>query len=175
MANISRTERVSNPGSGLIHAIIEDPEMIAEEEAIVDEVDDWAHRVLQQATRETLEHLEGFGPGINPPPVTDPDGAMRPAHPGGWSDITNSLVHSYDSEVVKREDGWEGAIVNTDPDARYLEGKDGLYVVSGVELPGGPLHEAVEEALKQVHAGKSVDTGKLADELLGNVTPASEG
>lgn len=72
------------------------------------------------------------------PPARAGEGE-RQAHPGGWADVRGTLANSYDFQVEETEFGARLILLNTAEYAVYLELRDGYYVLSGVDEPGGPL------------------------------------
>lgn len=80
-------------------------------------------------------------------------GAPRPAHPGGWADITGDLARAYAYKVEVATDGATLTLSNSMSYAAALEAKDGYFVLSGVADPGGPVEQEIRRLI-----------GKLAPE-----------
>lgn len=79
------------------------------------------------------------------PPVRSGEGP-RPAHPGGWADVTSQLANSYGYEVNATAEATELVLFNTAEYAVHLENRDGYWVLSGVTDPGGPVVAAITTA-----------------------------
>jgi hypothetical protein len=81
------------------------------------------------------------------------EGGARPAHPGGWGDITHDLMAKYDYKVTRTPEGISLAIFNTSDHAVYVEAMDGFYVVRGVMDEDGPVIAALRRIISQVAPG----------------------
>jgi hypothetical protein len=77
----------------------------------------------------------------------------RPAHPGGWADISTLLVNSYSGKVTEVPNGARLTLANTAEYAVYLEARDGFFVLSGVLEPGGEFERAMIEIIRAVAPG----------------------
>lgn len=140
-----------------VDELFDNPETSEMEQELEEMMDAWSNQVLTEAVDHTLDYLFSFVGGTNPPPASDPDGLERPMHPGGWSDIKTEMVNSYFGKVEPdAAGGWRGEVGNDDPDAPYLEGMKGYYVVTGINLPDGPLGEAVEQFARQINPGNKI-------------------
>lgn len=80
----------------------------------------------------------------------------RPAHPGGWADVTENLMQSYYTVLERIDGGWKFTVGNKSGHARYVEGRDGMFVVTGILNPGGPVDKAIRLAFKRLGMGAGV-------------------
>lgn len=70
----------------------------------------------------------------------------RPAHPGGWADITEELKNSYVATVTRLGPAdYVLSLDNTAPHAKFVEAKDGFFVVEGVFTPGGYVEHSIRK------------------------------
>lgn len=127
---------------------------------------------------EVIAYLRSHTSETRPP--SRPGYPERRAHPGGWADITSTLALSYRFEVRVggRRVAWSkkqaagsslGALAvdrAPEPDepaseveivfingaeyAAALEAKEGYWVLSGIEQPGGPIEKAIRKAVAVV-------------------------
>lgn len=74
----------------------------------------------------------------------------RPAHPGGWADVTNELAKGYRYKVELVGSDWRLWITNITGHAVYVEAMDGYFVVSGALADGGPVDRALRLAIKRL-------------------------
>jgi len=75
----------------------------------------------------------------------------REKHPGGWGDKTFKLRDSFFYEVQHERPGlWLLIIGNTAPHAHLVEAVDGIFVVRGVAEPGGPVDQALRQAVSEI-------------------------
>ena len=93
-----------------------------------------------------------------------PPGRPRPGpfHPGGWRDITNILVSSYQPpSVTKVNGGWRLTFANTAEYAIYLELRDGFFVLSGIMDQGGIVQQTLTEVIANIAPEWTADFGRL--------------
>lgn len=74
----------------------------------------------------------------------------RRTHPGGWADRTFKLATSFGYEVKRTGSGWILTILNDAPHAHLIEAINGMYVVRGVADPGGPVQQALIQAVGEI-------------------------
>lgn len=98
--------------------------------------------IIERVGERTVEYLRSYTHELRP--------GRRPAHPGGWADITGRLAASYGFEVRRAGPRWELAILNTAPYAPRLEARDAFFVVRGVGEKGGPVDRALRKAIREV-------------------------
>lgn len=68
----------------------------------------------------------------------------RPAHPGGWADITGDLRLKYEVSVTKDgEADYTLTLQNTSDHAAFVEARHGFWVVTGVFDPGGRVDSII--------------------------------
>ena len=98
-----------------------------------------ANLALQTIGIETVAYLRSLTTKLQPPAKKGE--GPRPAHPGGWADISTTLVNSYGYEVY----GTSLLLYNTAEYAVWLEDRHGYYVISGVIGAGGagPIIDAL--------------------------------
>jgi hypothetical protein len=77
-------------------------------------------------------------------------GNPRPAHPGGWADVTGALAAGYQYTVEITTDGAELILANPVEYAAALEARDGYFVLSGVADPGGPVEQEIRRLVAQL-------------------------
>ena len=81
-------------------------------------------------------------------------GAPRPAHPGGWADVTGLLANGYSYEVRLETAGggrYVAVIIilaNPVEYASTLEEREGFFVLRGVTDPGGHLETELGNAIR---------------------------
>lgn len=73
----------------------------------------------------------------------------RRVHPGGWADRTHNLERSFFYEVHREPDGWVLIVGNTARHAHLVEAR-GMFVVRGIEEAGGPIHQALVRAVREI-------------------------
>ncbi|HSB55149.1 MAG TPA: hypothetical protein VLD58_12365 [Gemmatimonadales bacterium] len=85
------------------------------------------------------------------PPARKPNGEWtgpRRAHPGHWADITGILVNSYYAvATIIRPGQVDLEMGNTASYAQKLEDKDNYWVLEGVAAKGGPVEQALAQAV----------------------------
>ena len=101
--------------------------------------------MLDEIGRTTVEYLRSIT-GEQAPPIY-PGGSFRYAHPGHWADRSGLLAASYRYEVNRA--AFRLAIINDDPGGYgvYLERRVGFWVLTGVTDPGGPVEQALLQAM----------------------------
>ncbi len=105
--------------------------------------------VLFETTgEEVVGHLKSYTSARRPP--IRPGGPSRPAHPGGWADVSKELMEGYGYRVTVRRGGAQLEIFNTAGHAVHLEARDGYFVVTGVMDEGGPVWQALRRRLREV-------------------------
>lgn len=107
--------------------------------------DDRAFRLLDAAGARTVAFLRSLTAGVSR------DG--RRLHPGGWADRTGETADSFSYRIERRGPGWRLVIENDSRAAVELEEMDGIFVVSGVADPGGPVEQAMRAAVDEVAPG----------------------
>lgn len=85
----------------------------------------------------------------------------RPAHPGGWADVSLDLKAKYYTEVTWEQNGWRLTIGNRSEHAVYVEARDGYFVVHGVLEPNGPVARAIRKAIKELGVQWKFTSGGL--------------
>jgi hypothetical protein len=123
----------------------------------VQETDKRIELILQIVGANTVAYLRSLTT-VRRPPVRKGEGE-RWAHPGGWADISSNLANAYAFEVRQSGAGWELVLSNHMEYAAYLEAKDGYFVLSGVTEPGGPVEQAIRDAVAEVAPGWVVRYG----------------
>lgn len=83
-------------------------------------------------------------------PASPEQKAPRPAHPGGWADISKDLMRHYGYNVEKVDGSWELSIINDSDHAAYVEAMNGFFVVTGVLKTGGPVEKALRQAIQRI-------------------------
>lgn len=104
---------------------------------------DAAQMLLEMAAVECVAYLRSFTSKMQPPVRRSE--LPRPAHPGGWADVTGDLARGYGYTVDKDAlaDSVSVTLWNREDYAAALEAKDGYYVLTGITDPGGPMDKAV--------------------------------
>lgn len=108
--------------------------------------EDIAYRILQMVGDATIAYLRSYTSEMRPP-ARSGDTKERPAHPGHWADDTGALAGAYRYEVQRRGGEVRLVLLNDMEYAIYLEVRDGFFVLSGVTDPGGPVENALRQAL----------------------------
>lgn len=156
---------------------------------------DTVHAVLEFVRKDVLYFLKSYTDVQRPPryqrkfvlkeglyrvkvPNSDRTG-WRPAHPGGWADISGDLKKRYYTDLQLVNGAWRLAVGNRSEHAAYVEAMDGFFVVSGVLEPGGPVARSIRRALtalgvswRIVPGGRSMADSTGSEASLG-VTPQS--
>jgi hypothetical protein len=105
--------------------------------------DDMIRLVLEQVGKETVAYLKGLT-----------------KEERGWASITGHLAASYQAPVVtKIKDGWRLTLANTAYYAVFLEARDGMFVLSGVTDPGGPVEKALIDVCQKIAPDWTVVAG----------------
>lgn len=99
--------------------------------------------VLEMVGIQTIAYLRSLTDEMQPP-IYKAEGE-RPAHPGGWADISGDLARGYGWEVYGTPSGAVLRLYNMMDYAAALEAKEGYFVLSGVTDPGGPVEQALRE------------------------------
>lgn len=165
---------------------------------------DWQNIILSQVGKDVVRYLRSYTSRKNPPRYPrrkytyvdsvrtkltkkqqkelQPD---RPAHPGGWSDVTgpmekDSLAASYYWRVGAVPGGIKLTIGNSSTHAAYVEAKDGYFVVTGIFAPNGPVMKAIRKYMKQYAPGTQVlnqlryrDVGDQSESIVDTITTKS--
>jgi hypothetical protein len=105
-------------------------------------------QLLEVIGQRTVAYLRSFTGNLRPPILQG--GPMRPAHPGGWADVTGELARSYAYRVVDGPTGASLELTNDSGHAIYLETHEGFFVLSGVTQPGGPVEQAILRVVKEL-------------------------
>jgi hypothetical protein len=131
--------------------------------------------ILTLIKSDVINYLRGYTNLLKPPreyeakymitkegvrvkkPVTHE--GWRPMHPGGWADVTFDLMKQYYTQLDEIPGGWKLTIGNRSEHARYVEGRDGMFVVTGVMAPNGPVDRAIRLAFKRLAKGATVING----------------
>ncbi len=114
--------------------------------------------ILDKIGIETIAFLRSHTSETRPP-ARKPGGKMtgtRPAHPGGWADVTGDLARAYSYDVSTNSDGVVLTLRNTMEYAIYLEARDGYFVLSGVTEAGGPVVRALRDVVHEIAPGWEV-------------------
>lgn len=72
-------------------------------------------------------------------------GAPRQAHPGHWADRTSILAASYYWKVEGVPNGARLTLGNSASYAKWLEDRNGYWVLSGAIARGGPVDNIIAE------------------------------
>lgn len=104
-----------------------------------------AERILEYAGTKTIEILRSFIAETQPP-VRKGD-PPRPARFGHWADISGQLAASYSHKVERTFDGARLTIMNGAEYAAALEAKEGYFVLGAVTDKGGPVEDAIRQAV----------------------------
>ena len=109
--------------------------------------DDWelVEEILERVGTRTVELLQSY--------TGEKKRDGRRMHPGGWADKTFNLMRGYRYEVMEQGSDWVLVIGNTARHAHLIEMRDGLFVVAGVTDPGGPVEEALQQAIRELAPG----------------------
>lgn len=104
--------------------------------------------VLHRVGERTIEILRSF--------TGEKNDRGRRMHPGKWADRTGNLSRSYAYEVSRSGTTWRLTLLNTAPHAHLVEGLGGFFVVRGVADPGGPVSQALRQAVRELAPGWEV-------------------
>lgn len=130
--------------------------------------------LLEMVGTEVISHLRSLTSEMRPPARipgtarTTKRGKKKPArktgprraHPGHWADITGALANAYTHEVVQDPAGGYALVLRNGMEyAAALDARDGYFVLRGVTDRGGPVHIALERALKIAAPGWTVQYG----------------
>lgn len=102
-------------------------------------------QVLEYIGLQTVAYLRSLTSATRPP--IRAGAAPRPAHPGGWADVSSDLAASYAYTIEPMAGGWALVLTNGMAYAAALEARDGFWVLSGVADPGGPVEVALRKAV----------------------------
>lgn len=125
-------------------------------------ITDQVHAVLEFVRKDELYFLKSYTDVEKPPryqkrwtlqndlvrvqvPSSDRTG-WRPAHPGGWADVSDDLRKKYYTRLDFVNNGWRLTIGNNSEHAVYVEAMDGYFVVHGVLEPNGPVARSIKKA-----------------------------
>jgi hypothetical protein len=129
--------------------------------------------VAQQTGQEVIDYLRSLTDVMRPP--ASRGGPARPAHPGGWADITSLLANGYTWRVEKIPGGWRLVLANTTEYAAHLEAHDAYFVLSGVTDPDGPVYAALRQVAAAVAPEWRVDVREQGVKRMMLVGPARSG
>jgi hypothetical protein len=73
---------------------------------------------------------------------------FRPAHPGGWADVSYDLMRQYYTQLTWEDGGWKLVVGNRSEHAIYVEAMDGFFVVHGILQKNGPVARSIRRAIK---------------------------
>lgn len=108
-----------------------------------------AKKVLESVGIETVSYLRSLTDEMRPPAKRGE--GERQAHPGHWADVTGQLALSYAWDVQGLPGyGARLTLSNSAEYAVYLEARDGFFVLSGVTDPGGPVEQALRQAIAAI-------------------------
>lgn len=101
----------------------------------------------------------------------------RPAHPGGWADVDETMKNAYGGSLAWVEGSWELTIENRDPDAVFVEAMDGYFVIQGIMEPRGPVARSIRRAIRVLGLDKTWKvqgaTGILPQQVGYSISPKS--
>lgn len=163
----------------LFETQLDDPDMQDFMSGIEQTIDGWVVEILNLVMLDVVTYLKSYTSKKNPPRYKrkyninaaqfgvarvkltaktrgsiNPD---RPAHPGGWSDVEGDLRDKYYGRVEVSPNGGHRLVIgNRSEHAAYVEAMDGLFVVTGVFQPGGPVMRALNKYLKKHAPGVKV-------------------
>jgi len=98
--------------------------------------------LLERVGERTVELLQSYTGG------TKKDG--RRIHPGAWADRTGNLADHYGYQVDHDTGVWRLVIYNSAKHAHLLEALDGYFVVRGIMDKGGPVWDALTQAVREL-------------------------
>jgi len=85
----------------------------------------------------------------------------RPAHPGGWADITHELMNSYKIDIETTGSGdFTITVRNESEHAKFVEAMAGFWVVNGIFDPGSKAMRMLEQIFNYFNTGNLAGTGK---------------
>lgn len=149
----------------LFEATVDNPDVVEMIASIEANSTDTIRAVLEFVRKDVLYFLKSYTNVERPPtgyqrkftldkesrrikvPKSDRTG-WRPAHPGGWADISEDLKKKYFTDVQFVEGAWRLTIGNKSDHAVFVEARDGFFVVHGVLEPGGPVARSILRAIK---------------------------
>lgn len=198
MAKIGRgTPRVMR----LFEAQTDNPDLQEMIKSMELQTTDEIRAVLEFVRKDVLYFLKGYTNIERPPryqrkftydqnlrriqvPKSDRSG-WRPAHPGGWADVSEDLKKKYKTNLEFTENSWKLTISNDSDHAAYVEAMDGFFVVHGVLEPNGPVAKSIRRALTALGVkwvlragdfgmGEGVATSLHATPRSGKAGPPSE-
>lgn len=160
MASVGRG---SPRGMRLFQASTESPDLTDMMKTIEGTSTDRIRDILEFVRKDVLYYLKSYTDVSRPPRYqrkfildenqrrvklssADKTG-WRPAHPGGWADVTDDLRKKYYTTVEWVDGGWRLTVGNSSEHAAYVEAMDGLFVVHGVMEPGGPVAKSIKKAI----------------------------
>lgn len=178
-----RTGR-GTPGSmRLFRATVDSPDVQDMIKNLEYSTTDTVRAVLEFVRKDVLYFLKSYTNVQQPPryqrkfsydkdlkrfkvPKSDRTG-WRPAHPGGWADVSQDLMKKYKTDVVWEGGAWKLIISNSSAHAAYVEAKHGYFVVHGVLEPRGPVAKSIAKALKALGVDWKFTSGGFE---MGNAT-----
>lgn len=151
-------------GVKLFAAQVEEPDLLDMIKNISTNSQDQVRAVLEFARTDLLVFLKSYTNVYRPPRyqrkfrlndqsrriAVDPGDRQdwRPAHPGGWADVENTLRDNYYVQLNWVGNAWQLLAGNRAPEAVFVEAMDGYFVVSGVMEPRGPVGRSIAKAVK---------------------------
>lgn len=166
-------------GARLFRSSLESPDMRDFIKRLEESMESTIELVLNVVLQDMLTFLKGYTNVIRPPDYRvsyyggDPK-AWRPAHPGGWADISRNLVTHYKGEVYKTAKGnwsmllWNDAVTEKGENlAMMVEAHAGFFVLTGLFQPGGVVEWTLARAIRRLAPGwqlKGFHEGPLYDE-----------
>lgn len=153
-----------NKNMRLFEASVESPDLRDMIKNIGGTTTDQVKAVLEFVRKDVLYFLKSYTDVLVPPvgyqrkftfdatlrrikvPSTDRTG-WRPAHPGGWGDVTLDLKAKYYTDLQFVGNSWQLTIGNKSDHAAFVEARDGLFVVHGVLDKNGPVEKSIRKAL----------------------------
>lgn len=128
-------------------------------------------RVFETVGWETIAYLRSETSKMQPPNKRS-GGRARPAHPGGWADVSSNLALAYrfelyaGGELVRWTNEGEGPVQGSVPrNARfplelkflngmeyavYLEARDGYWVLREITEENGPVQRAIRTVVNRL-------------------------
>lgn len=121
-------------------------------------------KLIEELQRDALKRLEPLAQQVGDDvirylreliaerqaPWPDPAGPGRQERRGHWADRSGELARSYRVEVERDSQSVRLVLRNDSDHAFWVEVMDGLFVLSGVLEPGGPVDHAFREIAARV-------------------------
>jgi len=164
------------PGMRLFRSQLESPDLRQFIKNIEQSTDQTVQDILEFVRVDMLRYLKDYTDVMRPPDFRvsyyggDPK-APRPAHPGGWANISKELMKGYKAEVTRNAVGNHVLTIRNDsPAAVFVEAKEGFFVVTGIMEPGGPVDWSLRRAIKRLAPGWKV-TAPGGTEIMAEADP----